>query len=135
MKVEGKRYHAGTQSETCLIHLKKMLIKLADNHGWFIIGIPGQCIYCQLRRNQTEGKTRFEAVSHYYNESLDKGLKKKFNSLGFKMNGNENYTKKIMLYSDDAVNKTAIEIMKIFKMIYKAGKESVYEFDDQINEN
>ena len=55
-----------------LKHLKKLLHKLKNNYGWFIMSVEGECLYCQLRRNESEEKIIFEAVSHYYNECLTK---------------------------------------------------------------
>jgi hypothetical protein len=121
------------QAHQSFEHLKKLLLKLKNNHGWFIMSTPGQNLYCQLRRNETEEKTRFEAVSHYYNRSLDKKLIVKFTKLGFIWRQRENYRKKIVLDSDDAVNDTALEIMKIFEKIYKVDKQTCYLFEDQID--
>jgi hypothetical protein len=113
-------------------HLVRLLHKLKDNYGWFIISSKQHHLYCQLRRNKNEKKTRFEAVSHYYNETLDKKLESDFKSLGFHLAEKGNYQKKINLDSDAVINLTAFEIMKIFQDIYKVYEEHGFEFDDQI---
>lgn len=111
--------------------LVTLLHKLKDNYGWFIMRTKNH-LYCQLRRNEDETLTRFEAVSHYYNETLDKRLETDFKSLGFRLAKKGNYQKKILLDSDAAINETAFEIMKIFQDIYKIYEEPGFEFDDQI---
>lgn len=131
---QSEEFELNSYRDKCLEMVKKLLVKLANNHGWFIIRIANKNIYCQLRRDETEGKTTYEAVSHYYNKSLNNTLDNSFLSLGFQIRKSHNYAKKILLYSDDAVNKTALEIMHIFEKNYSVDKESIYEFDDQINE-
>ena len=135
MKKEKGEHELNLYYAGCLKTVKKLLVKLANNHGWFIIEIADKNLYCQLRRNETEGKTRFEAVSHYYNKALRKTLDKNFRSLGFQVRKDQNYAKKILLYSDDDVNKTAAEIMDIFIMHYGIDDDSIFEFKDLIIEN
>ncbi len=131
---KNEEFELTSYRERCFETLKELLVKLANNHGWFIIDIAKTGIYCQLRRDETEGKTTFEGVSHYYNKSLNNTLDNNFLSLGFQIRKNHNYAKKILLYSDDAVNKTALEIMHIFEKIYGIDKGSIFKFKDLINE-
>lgn len=112
-------------------HLVRLLHKLNDNYGWFIMRTK-EHLYCQLRRNEDETLTRFEAVSHYYNPSIDKRFEAEFKALGFRLAKKGNYQKKILLDSDAAINETAFEIMKIFQDIYKIYEEHGFKFDDQI---
>jgi hypothetical protein len=75
---------------------------------------------------------RIEAVSHYFDNSLNKNLKPKFTALGFSLEKDENYAKDILLNSDKDVENTASETVQIFEEIYNADEQSVYDFDDQI---
>ncbi|NCT93120.1 MAG: hypothetical protein GXC72_01745 [Chitinophagaceae bacterium] len=120
--------------------LKELLTKLKNNQGHFIIqngkmdaeNSGGNGYYCQLVKDSPKDLIRFEAVSHYFEKSLNKNLKPKFAALGFSLEKDENYAKDILLNSDRDVENTASEIVQIFEEIYNSDEHSVYDFDDQI---
>jgi hypothetical protein len=120
--------------------LKELLVKLKNNQGHFIIQNSysdteknkGTEVYCQLMKNDTEELIRFEALSHHFEKYIDKKLKSKFVALGFGLEKDENYSKNILLNSDNDVNNTALEIAEIFEEIYKVDEQSQYDIDDQI---
>lgn len=121
--------------------LKELLVNLKNNKGHFIIqnnhgdieNNKGNEVYCQLVKNEKEELIRFEALSHYFENYIDKKVKSKFVALGFTLEKDENYSKNILLNSENDINNTALEIVEIFEEIYKVGEQSVYDFDDEID--
>ena len=65
---------------------------------------------------------------------LDKKLRTRFSNLGFRLRRDGNYRKRIVLDSDESIHDTALEIMKIFRKIYKVDKQTWYQFDDLIDD-
>lgn len=123
-----------------LDQLKELLTRLKDNQGHFVIQdgylvrqrSKGNEYYCQLVKDKPNGLICFEAVSHNFNQVLNKNLKPSFAALGFSLAKGENYAKSILLNSEKDIENTASEIAQIFEEIYKVDEQSVYGFDDQI---
>ena len=120
--------------------LKELLTKLKNNQGHFIIQDGyfdtkrnrGNERYCQLVKDSSTNLITYEAVSHYFDNSLNKKLVPQFAALGFSLEKDENYSKNILFNSDKDVENTASEIVQIFEEIYKTDEQSDYDFDDQI---
>jgi hypothetical protein len=122
--------------------LTRLLSKLKDNEGHFIIQNgsfyehnPTSTVYfCQLVTHPNSKLIRYEALSHHFDEGVSIALSEKFFELGFSIEEGENYSKNIVLNSHKDVETIADEIRLIFEEIYKVDSDSIFDFDDQIEE-
>ncbi len=126
--------------QSSIDQLQKLLSKLKNYAGYFIIQTQqtdsaktqDSAIFCQLLKLDTQNPIRFEAVSHYFNSTIDKNLESSFKSLGFALENGENYTKFIKLDSEDAIDGTVKEIVKIFEGVYGVGVDNAYRFEEEM---
>ena len=120
--------------------IKELLLKLKNNQGHFIVQDgyfdternTGSEVFCQFAKNDKKDPITFEALSHYFDKSINKKLANRFFKLGFILEEESNYSKNIYLNSDTDINSTATEIVKIFEEFYNVNDQSDYDFDDQI---
>lgn len=119
-----------------------LLTRLKNNTGHFIIAsdsfdiehdnTPGDGFFCQFYKNSIDEPFCFEALSHYFDDKVKSNLKKPFFELGFSLQVDENYSKKIFLNSTTDITNVCNEVELIFETLYKVSPDHPYYFDDQI---
>ena len=120
--------------QTTISQLRSLFHKLKNSEGYFTILSENNDsgIFCQLLNPGDQEPIRFEAVSHHFNDNINKNLESSFKSMGFDLMDGENYTKFIKLDSEGAIEKTVIEIVRIFEGIYGVGVDGEYGFEEEI---
>lgn len=123
--------------KTTALHVNELLLKLKNGEGYFIIQTNSSdksapVFYCQLLKIEKDQPIRFEAVSFHLNAAVNQSLESSFKSLGFTLAEGENYTKFISLNSDETINSTVNEIVKIFTTIYRVDENCDYSFEEEI---
>ena len=120
--------------QTTISQLRSLFHKLKNSEGYFTILSENNDfgIFCQLLNPGNQELIRFEAVSHHFNDKINKDLESSFKSMGFDLQDGENYTKFIKLDSESAINETINEIVRIFEVVYGVGVDGEYGFEEEI---
>lgn len=107
--------------------LAEKISSLKDNSGTLILSIGDY--YVQFARNKNTSVIYFEAVSHYFLDTLPTNLIFDFVKLGFELIKGENYSKTIR---DDEWKTIITDVQEIFQNIYKVNYEKDFEVIDDI---
>lgn len=126
--------------QTTISQLSSLLHKLKNSEGYFTIQSENTTsgknnsnqIFCQLLNPGSQQPIRFEAVSHHFNDNINKDLESSFKSMGFDLQDGENYTKFIKLDSESAIDETVNEIVKIFEGVFGVGLDGEYGFEEEM---
>ncbi len=111
-------------------HLKNLLKELVANQGYFILACGDY--YCQLAKGRPDSHLRIEAVSHYFNKAMDKGAENAFNTLGFTLAKNENYSKEVIIRSGADIEIIVQEIDSVMENIYRCNSAAEIVFTEDI---
>ncbi len=126
--------------QSTISQLSSLLHKLKNSEGYFTIQFENTTsgknnsnqIFCQLLNPGSQQPIRFEAVSHHFNDNINKDLESSFKSMGFDLQDGENYTKFIKLDSESAIDETVKEIVRIFEGVYEVGVDGEYGFEEEM---
>ena len=126
--------------QSTISQLSSLLHKLKNSEGYFTIQFENTTsgknnnnqIFCQLLNPGSQEPIRFEAVSHHFNDTINTSLESNFKSMGFDLQDGENYTKFIKFDSENAIEETVKEIVRIFERVYEVGVDGEYGFEEEM---